>query len=153
MQMNKLGTIIVLSGPSGVGKSTLVGRVREQMPELQFSISCTTRSPRTGEEHGVHYYFLSPEEFAERVERGEFVEYADVFAHRYGTLKKEVLDRVSSLSGRLRSKRSKSGCAAGRPTPRSRSGCGWRPRAANFRSGRNTIIWSSTAILMRRLPI
>ena len=45
MQMNKLGTIIVLSGPSGVGKSTLVGRVREQMPELQFSISCTTRSP------------------------------------------------------------------------------------------------------------
>ena len=184
MQMNKLGTIIVLSGPSGVGKSTLVGRVREQMPELQFSISCTTRSPRTGEEHGVHYYFLSREEFAERVERGEFVEYADVFAHRYGTLKKEVLDRVrsgssvildidvqgalqirkaaesdpelkrtSSLSGRLRSKRSKSGCAAGRPTPRSRSGCGWRPRAANFRSGRNTIIWSSTAILMRRPPI
>ena len=150
MQMNKLGTIIVLSGPSGVGKSTLVGRVREQMPELQFSISCTTRSPRTGEEHGVHYYFLSREEFAERVERGEFVEYADVFAHRYGTLKKEVLDRVRS---RLRSKRSKSGCAAGRPTPRSRSGCGWRPRAANFRSGRNTIIWSSTAILMRRPPI
>ena len=98
MQMNKLGTIIVLSGPSGVGKSTLVGRVREQMPELQFSISCTTRSPRTGEEHGVHYYFLSPEEFAERVERGEFVEYADVFAHRYGTLKKEVLDRVRSGS-------------------------------------------------------
>lgn len=45
MQMNKLGTIIVLSGPSGVGKSTLVGRVRERMPELQFSISCTTRSP------------------------------------------------------------------------------------------------------------
>ena len=98
MQMNKLGTIIVLSGPSGVGKSTLVGRVREQMPELQFSISCTTRSPRTGEEHGVHYYFLSREEFAKGVERGEFVEYADVFAHRYGTLKKEVLDRVRSGS-------------------------------------------------------
>ncbi|MBS1370275.1 MAG: guanylate kinase [Lentisphaeria bacterium] len=92
--MNSLGTIIVLSGPSGVGKSTLVGKVREAMPELQFSISCTTRPPRTGEQHGVHYYFLSHEEFAARAGRGEFVEHAHVFANRYGTLKSEVLDRV-----------------------------------------------------------
>ena len=92
--MNRLGTIIVLSGPSGVGKSTLVGRVREEMPELQFSISCTTRPPRTGEEHGVHYYFLTHEEFGERAGRGEFVEHAQVFANRYGTLKSEVLDRI-----------------------------------------------------------
>ncbi|MPM70288.1 Guanylate kinase [bioreactor metagenome] len=92
--MNKQGTIIVLSGPSGVGKSTLVGRVRREMPELQFSISCTTRPPRTGESHGVHYYFLNHDEFAERIGRGEFVEHAQVFANRYGTLKSEVLERV-----------------------------------------------------------
>ncbi len=92
--MKKLGTIIVLSGPSGVGKSTLVGEVRKVMPELEFSISCTTRQPRTGEEDGVHYYFLMQDEFARRVERGEFVEHAQVFANRYGTLKSEVMDRV-----------------------------------------------------------
>ena len=94
--MNQLGTIIVLSGPSGVGKSTLVGRVREEMPELQFSISCTTRPPRTGEQHGVHYYFLTHEEFAARVDRGEFIEHAQVFANCYGTLKSEVLERIRS---------------------------------------------------------
>ncbi len=92
--MNKQGTIIVLSGPSGVGKSTLVKRVRDAMPELQFSISCTTRPPRTGEEHGVHYFFLSHAEFEERIGRSEFVEHAQVFANRYGTLKREVLDRI-----------------------------------------------------------
>ncbi len=92
--MQKRGTIIVLSGPSGVGKSTLVGKVREKMPELMFSISCTTRAPRAGEQHAVHYYFLTPEEFERRAGNGEFVEHAQVFAHRYGTLKEEVLDRV-----------------------------------------------------------
>lgn len=92
--MKKLGTIIVLSGPSGVGKSTLVGRVRSAMPELEFSISCTTRKPRPGEQHGVHYYFLEPEEFDRRVAAGEFIEHAGVFANRYGTLKSEVLDRI-----------------------------------------------------------
>ena len=92
--MKKLGTIIVLSGPSGVGKSTLVGRVRRAMPELEFSISCTTRKPRPGEQHGVHYYFLEREEFERRVARGEFIEHAGVFANCYGTLKSEVLDRI-----------------------------------------------------------
>lgn len=92
--MKKLGSMIVLSGPSGAGKSTLVSRLRERMPELQFSISCTTRPPRSGEKDGIHYYFLSREAFDERVKRGEFIEYADVFAHRYGTLKQEVLGRV-----------------------------------------------------------
>ncbi len=92
--MKKNGTIIVLSGPSGVGKSTLVGKVRENLPELKFSISCTTRPPRTGEEHGVHYYFLNHDEFEKRVRNGEFVEHAQVFANRYGTLKSEVMDRV-----------------------------------------------------------
>ncbi|MDR0933309.1 MAG: guanylate kinase [Victivallales bacterium] len=92
--MEKLGTIIVLSGPSGVGKSTLIKQICAVMPELQFSISCTTRPPRPGERHGIHYYFLSPEEFACRADRGEFVEHAQVFANRYGTLKSEVIERI-----------------------------------------------------------
>jgi len=90
----KTGNLIVLSGPSGVGKSTLVGEVRQAMPELEFSISCTTRKPRPGEQDGREYYFLTPEEFEQRSQAGGFVEEARVFANRYGTLKSEVLDRV-----------------------------------------------------------
>ncbi|MBQ9776246.1 MAG: guanylate kinase [Lentisphaeria bacterium] len=89
----KRGTIIVLSGPSGAGKSTLVGEVQKVMPDLQFSISCTTRKPRGAEKHGVEYYFLSEEEFVKRINAGEFVEHAQVHANRYGTLKSEVLER------------------------------------------------------------
>ena len=89
----KYGTIIVLSGPSGAGKSTLVGEVLKELPDLQFSISCTTRKPRGSEQHGVEYYFLSEEEFVRRIQSGEFVEHAQVHANRYGTLKSEVLDR------------------------------------------------------------
>ena len=92
--MNKLGDLIVLSGPSGVGKSTLVGKLREALPELEFSISCTTRSPRGSEQHGVEYYFLSREEFDAKRENGEFIESANVFSNSYGTLKSEVLDRL-----------------------------------------------------------
>ena len=93
--MQKSGTAIILSGPSGVGKSTLVAAVRKAMPELEFSVSCTTRPPRTGEVDHVHYHFISDEEFVRHVEAGDFLEYAGVFARRYGTLKSEVLDRVA----------------------------------------------------------
>ena len=75
--MNKTGSLIVISGPSGVGKSTLIGKVRANMPELEFSISCTTRSPRTGELHGREYYFLSEEEFLRREANKEFIETGD----------------------------------------------------------------------------
>lgn len=92
--MKKTGSLIVISGPSGVGKSTLIGKVRANMPELEFSISCTTRSPRTGEVHGREYYFLSEEEFLRREANNEFIETAGVFAHRYGTLKNEVMARL-----------------------------------------------------------
>lgn len=95
MTKSKYGTVIVLSGPSGVGKSTLVKNVRELMPKLEFSISCTTRPPRPGEKHGVNYYFLTHEEFDRRIGNDEFIEYAQVFDNKYGTLKSEVLDRIS----------------------------------------------------------
>ena len=92
--MDKLGDLIVLSGPSGVGKSTLVGKLMEKLPQLEFSISCTTRAPRGSEQHGVEYYFLTREEFDRKRENNEFIESADVFSNSYGTLKSEVIDRL-----------------------------------------------------------
>ncbi|MFA6101013.1 MAG: guanylate kinase [Victivallaceae bacterium] len=93
-QNSRLGVILIVSGPSGTGKTTVCTRVREEMPELKFSVSCTTRAPRAGEQHGRDYYFLSREEFKRRIDNGEFIEYAEVFSNYYGTLKSEVIDRV-----------------------------------------------------------
>ena len=92
--MKKHGNLIVISGPSGVGKSTLIKRVREGLTDLQFSVSCTTRAPRQGEVDGRDYYFLSDEEFAKRLAAGEFLEHAGVFKHSYGTLRSEVSARI-----------------------------------------------------------
>lgn len=90
----RYGSAVIISGPSGVGKSTLVGNVRKILPDLSFSVSCTTRAPRAGEVDGREYYFLTPEAFEGKVQKGEFLEYAGVFDRRYGTLKSEVLSRV-----------------------------------------------------------
>lgn len=92
--MSASGNLIVLSGPSGVGKSTLLKKVFEKFPGMRFSVSCTTRSPREGEVDGVSYYFISHDEFEERSQRGEFIEEAKVFSNRYGTLKSEVLKHI-----------------------------------------------------------
>ena len=96
MGIKKLGGAIIVSGPSGVGKSTVCNLVREHMPELKFSISCTTRQPRVGEENGVHYYFISKDEFEKRIANNEFIEYARVFDNIYGTLASEVIERVKN---------------------------------------------------------
>ena len=88
------GTAVIVSGPSGVGKSTLCGLVRESLPHLAFSISCTTRGPRGGERDGVEYFFLERAEFERRIAAGEFVEYAEVFSNFYGTLKSQLLEPV-----------------------------------------------------------
>lgn len=93
--MKKNGNLIVISGPSGVGKSTLVKKAMAELPDLTFSVSCTTRSPRAGEVDGVAYHFLSEEEFSAKLEAGLFLEHAGVFKHRYGTLKSEVTDRIT----------------------------------------------------------
>ena len=92
--IERSGNLIVISGPSGVGKSTLVKQARTQLPYLEFSVSCTTRAPRAGEVDGRDYFFLAEDEFEAKVQQGEFIEYAGVFAHRYGTLKSEVLNRL-----------------------------------------------------------
>ena len=92
----KLGMLIVVSGASGTGKSTICGQVRQDMPELGFSVSCTTRQPRPGEQNGKDYYYISKDEFKKRIEGGEFIEYAEVFSNYYGTLKSEVIDLVNA---------------------------------------------------------
>jgi guanylate kinase len=87
--------VFVITGPSGVGKGTLIRGLMEREPKLELSVSATTRPPRPGEQDGVDYHFLAREEFDRRVAAGEFVEHADYAGRSYGTLRSE-------LDGRLR---------------------------------------------------
>ena len=82
--MSKQGILFVVTGPSGVGKGTVLAKVREQR-ELYFSISATTRKPREGEQDGVHYYFLTKEQFEQKVAAGGFLEHAQFSGNYYGT--------------------------------------------------------------------
>jgi guanylate kinase len=82
--------VFVITGPSGVGKGTLIGMLRDRVPRLELSVSATTREPRTGEEDGRDYHFLSPAEFAGRADAGDFLEHATFSGNRYGTLRSEV---------------------------------------------------------------
>jgi guanylate kinase len=88
--------VFVITGPSGVGKGTLIRGLMGQVPELELSVSATTRRPRPGEEDGVHYHFLDAAGFAERVERGDFVEHAEYSGNRYGTLRAELERRTAA---------------------------------------------------------
>ncbi len=83
--------MIVVSAPSGTGKSTLCDRLVNEFPKIVYSVSCTTRAPRGEEKDGVHYYFLSKKEFKARVKNGEFLEHARVHGNFYGTLEDTVL--------------------------------------------------------------
>ncbi len=87
----KIGRLFVLSGPSGAGKGTLRENALKDIPELVYSVSCTTRKPRDGEVDGVQYRFITREDFADRVARDEFLEYAHVHDDMYGTLKADVM--------------------------------------------------------------
>jgi guanylate kinase len=87
--------VFVITGPSGVGKGTLIRGLMERIPELELSVSATTRGPRPGEEDGVDYHFLTPEEFDRRIAEEDFVEHADYAGRRYGTLRSELDRRVS----------------------------------------------------------
>lgn len=91
--MNK-GILFVVSGPSGAGKSTVTKLVREEL-NIPLAISATTRKPRVGESHGADYYFLTMEEFEEKIALGGFLEYANVHGNYYGTLKSEVESKLS----------------------------------------------------------
>jgi guanylate kinase len=85
-----MSRVIVITGPSGVGKGTLIRELRQRMPGLVLATSATTRDPRPGERDGVDYHFLAPDEFDRRVAAGEFVEHADYSGRRYGTLRAEL---------------------------------------------------------------
>ncbi|MFF2807804.1 guanylate kinase [Streptomyces sp. NPDC058000] len=88
--------LTVLSGPSGVGKSTVVAHLRKVHPEIWLSVSATTRKPRPGERHGVQYFFVEDEEFDKLVANGELLEWAEFAGNRYGTPRKAVLDRLAA---------------------------------------------------------
>ncbi len=88
--------MFVITGPSGVGKGTLIRGLLARVPELELSVSATTRPPRAGEVDGIDYHFLTAEQFAEHVEAGDFVEHATYSGNRYGTLRSELDRRVTA---------------------------------------------------------
>jgi guanylate kinase len=90
-----LPRVFVITGPSGVGKGTLIRTLLERVPELELSVSATTRRPRLGETHGVDYHFLDDDEFERRVRDGEFVEHAAYSGRRYGTLRSDLVQRLA----------------------------------------------------------
>lgn len=91
-----MARVVVITGPSGVGKGTLIRQLRDRIPELELSVSATTRAPRAGEADGVDYHFLDPAEFDRRVDSGGFVEWAEYSGNKYGTLRSELDRRVSA---------------------------------------------------------
>jgi guanylate kinase len=91
--------VFVITGPSGVGKGTLIRGLLERVPELELSVSATTRAPRPGEEDGVDYHFLTSERFESRVNAGDFVEHASYSGNRYGTLRSELERRLAAGAG------------------------------------------------------
>jgi len=94
VHIERTGMLLIISGPSGTGKGTLVKKLMDHDPSFRFSCSVTTRAPRTGEIEGVHYYFVSDEEYEQMVANGEFLEHATVHGHHYGTLRKPVEDMM-----------------------------------------------------------
>ncbi|MEU0884439.1 guanylate kinase [Lentzea sp. NPDC005914] len=88
--------LTVLSGPSGVGKSSVLAELRSQQPDIYFSVSATTRKPRPGEVDGVHYHFVDREKFQQMIDAGEFLEHAEFAGNCYGTPRKPVEEALSA---------------------------------------------------------
>ncbi len=89
-----MSRLFVISGSSGVGKSTVLKQVMSQIPELQFSVSATSRAPREGETNGVQYFFVTEDAFKQLIEQGAFIEYDYHMGNYYGTLKSEILNKT-----------------------------------------------------------
>ena len=94
MKEKRKGMLLVISGPSGAGKGTLVAKLLEKDPSFCFSVSVTTRGRRENEIEDVHYHFISDEEYDKLLDEDAFIEHASVHGHRYGTLKSEVYERM-----------------------------------------------------------
>lgn len=95
VQIERTGMLLIISGPSGTGKGTLVKKLMDSDPTFRFSCSVTTRKPREGEIEGVHYHFVSDGEYERLVQNGEFLEHATVHGHHYGTLRKPVEEMMA----------------------------------------------------------
>ncbi|MGE5811686.1 MAG: guanylate kinase [Ignavibacteria bacterium] len=93
--MDKKGAVIVISAPSGTGKTTIIKNILKDFPRLVFSVSATTRKKRDNEINGVDYYFLSGEEFKRKIDQNEFIEWEEVYGYRYGTLKNIIEENIS----------------------------------------------------------
>ena len=93
-----MGTLFIISGPSGVGKGTLVKLLMQEDESLSLSVSCTTRGPRAGEEEGVAYFFIAKEEFQKRIGEGDFLEWNEHFGNFYGTPKSFVMQQLQEKS-------------------------------------------------------
>lgn len=91
-----MAKVFVITGPSGVGKGTLISKLLERVPDLELSVSATTREPRSGEVGGRDYHFLTAEQFDQRIEREDFLEFATYSGNRYGTLRSEVRKRLEA---------------------------------------------------------
>jgi guanylate kinase len=96
MILGRVAKVFVITGPSGVGKGTLIKELLKRVPNLELSISATTRAPREGEVDGRDYHFLTPEEFDERIAAEDFLEFATYSGNLYGTLRSEVERRLSA---------------------------------------------------------
>lgn len=94
--MNKQRFLLVVSGPSGCGKDTVVQRVIEKGEKIEIAISATTRLPRAGEAHGEHYHFITKEQFEQNINQNNLLEYAEYVGNYYGTLRSEVDDRIAN---------------------------------------------------------
>ena len=140
-----MATVFVITGPSGVGKGTLIRTLLQRVPELGLAGSATTRRPRPGETHGVDYHFLSEDEFERRVREGEFVEHARYSGRRYGTLRSELKQRLAGghpvvleieVQARARSARRcpRRSRSSSRRRARRRSAPGWSAAAPTTRS-------------------
>lgn len=164
------GQLIVLSGPSGVGKSTVIAELLGQRSAIYFSVSYTTRRPRVGEQDGVNYNFVSRQEFERMIADDELLEYAEYVDNYYGTSLKAIRDRLSQgvdvlldieVQGAAKVKKRcpealfifiippplrscPAACTSGTPTARTSSPAGWRRPARSSGRSRSTTTWSST---------
>ena len=96
--MQQSGILFVLSGPSGAGKGTICQELLRQIPNLQYSVSATTRKPRLGETNGINYWFKEKDEFEEMIKNDLLLEYAEVYGNYYGTPKEQVLKILKPCS-------------------------------------------------------
>ena len=140
--------VFVITGPSGVGKGTLIRELLEAVPDLELSVSATTRAPREGEVDGRDYHFLTPEQFEQRIDEDDFLEFATYSGNRYGTLRSEVERRLEAghsvvleieVQGAQQVRAAiptRSRSSSPRPTPRSCASAS--PAAAPIRRRRST---------------